>query len=751
MRKRAWPTLYFVMRCFAVDKREQKRDLKPRQASAWIWVDGLGEAIDSPGRDEESGYQHGAESKEPWQIDQAKRVDARAASGIAAPSGAAASESPGGGRWGLGRYRIVLWTTLVLVLGSGLLRAVLLMRFSGGGFGAMTAAWAFGVGFAFDLLVAMVVQLPQVLHMTLHGDRRVNGRLSRAQVHGGLIVTFAGMLFVLAAEYCFFEEFDSRLNYIAFEYLIYPTEVVTNIWESYPLLPILAGIGVAAVLIYLPMRGMTRRALADPTRADVRWLWLTGWCVGIAMLWLSLGRSAMQVSENRVVNQIAGNGVWTFVENAWTSRFDYDVFYPTLAAGEAERLAAAAVFRSGDRAVANGVNALDRIVDTGRPRQDWNVVLILEESLGSDFVGALGDGRGLTPNLDRLTHESLLFDNFYATGNRTARALEATLTGLPPIPTESILKRDHSGHVESLGRILKQRGYATMFVYGGRGMFDGMRSFMTANGFDRFIEQSDYLAPEFSNAWGVDDEAIMDMALRKCRVLDEQQRPFFMTVLSVTNHQPFTYPPNRIDEPADAHKREHGVKYADYALGRFFDRAKREAFFDRTVFVVLGDHGARVYGSQRFPLESYRVPVWMFLPGGGSAGQRNSVMSCSLDIAPTILGQLGGTYRTVMFGRDAATATPAEGRALMQHNHDLALLTQSGQLSVLSLNEEPARFVVDFSQFEVKPAPPDEALARKEIAIYQTANDLYYADRYRQSDAGIADSQPVEDGSTELN
>lgn len=634
-------------------------------------------------------------------------------------------------RW-LGRYQIVLWTSLILVGGSTLLRLVLLFAFADtSSLGPGQWLQTFWVGFRFDLLVAMVFQLPQVIHMTITGNMKVIGRFSRFQIHAGLFVTFAAMLFVLSAEYCFFEEFDSRLNYIAFEYLVYPTEVLTNIWQSYPLVPILAAVAALAGLLYWPMRGMTRRSLAVPLPLARRLGWLGGWVAVAAVLWLTTGLSSMAVSPNRVVNQCAGNGVWTFVQNAWTSRFDYGDFYPTLAEDMAQQNAAAAVFGAGDLATAHPMSPLDRVVETGRPRRDYNVILVLEESLGSDFVGVLGDDRGLTPNLDRLSNDALLLDNFYATGNRTARALEATLTGLPPIPTESILKRDHSDHVESLARILHDRGYQTRFVYGGRGLFDGMRPFMLANGFEQFVEESDYKDPGFTNAWGVSDEAIFDRALEECDQMYAADRPFFTTVLTVSNHQPFTYPDGRIDCPSDENRRENAVKYADYAVGRFIDQAKGHRFFDETMIVVLGDHGARVYGAQQFPLKSYRVPVWVFLPHGEKAGERSSVMSCSLDIAPTILGQLGGRYRTVMFGRDALAADAGQGRALMQHNHDLALLRADGRMTVLSLSAEPSTYLVDPASFEAKQIEVDDEEVNTAVSLFQSANDLYYADRYR--------------------
>lgn len=631
----------------------------------------------------------------------------------------------------LGRYQVVLWTSAILITGATLLRLVLLLTFADTS-QLTLAQWVdtFFVGLRFDVMVAMLFQLPQMLHMTLHSNRKVDGLMSRFSIHAGLVVTFAVMLFVLASEYCFFAEFDSRFNYIAFEYLVYPTEVLTNIWESYPLLPILAGIAVVSTLIYLPLRKLTRVSLWIPLPWPRRYAMLGVWVLLIGCLWLTTGRASMKVTDNRVVNQCSGNGAWTFVENAWTSRFDYDAFYPTYAKSESQQNAASFVFRKMEEPATNAVNPLDRYIETGRPRHNYNVVLILEESLGSDYIGVLQGKKGLTPNLDRHTENALLFDRFFATGNRTARALEATITGLLPIPTESILKRDHSTNVESLARILLGRGYQTRFIYGGRGLFDGMRSFMLQNGFENFVEYKDFKNPAFATVWGVSDDILFDRTFEELDQMHKQGKPFFATVLTVSNHQPFSYPDGKIDLPGDKGRRDNAVKFADYAVGKFLDEAPSHAFYKDTVIVVLGDHGARVYGAQQFPLQSYRVPVWMFLPGGEKAGERNHVMSCSLDIAPTILGYLGGSYRTTMFGRDALNAAKDDGRAIMQHNHDLALLRQDGKMTMLSLSSPPSSCTVNFRNFETTQTQPEPDEVKTMVSLFQTANDLYYADLY---------------------
>ena len=140
--------------------------------------------------------------------------------------------------------------------------------------------------------------------------------------------------------------------------------------------------------------------------------------------------------------------------------------------------------------------------DSNRPR--LNVVILLEESLGSEFWGCLGRTNTLTPEMDRLaTQEGLLFDNIYASGNRTVRGMEGALSSFPPLPGDAIVHRDRSENVETIARVLKRDGYNTMFLYGGHAMFDNMKPFLVANGFDQIVDEKDFPNPSFVNVWGV--------------------------------------------------------------------------------------------------------------------------------------------------------------------------------------------------------------------------------------------------------
>ena len=144
----------------------------------------------------------------------------------------------------------------------------------------------------------------------------------------------------------------------------------------------------------------------------------------------------------------------------------------------------------------------------------------------------------------------MLFTNIYACGNRTVRGFEGVFSSFPPLPGDSIVKRDRSENVESIARFLKRDGYNSVFLYGGRGLFDDMRSYALHNGWDRFIEEKDFPHPTFNTIWGVCDEDTYARAIEEFRELVTTGKPFLGTILSVSNHKPYTYPPGRIpDDP----------------------------------------------------------------------------------------------------------------------------------------------------------------------------------------------------------
>jgi membrane-anchored protein YejM (alkaline phosphatase superfamily) len=204
-------------------------------------------------------------------------------------------------------------------------------------------------------------------------------------------------------------------------------------------------------------------------------------------------------------------------------------------------------------------------------------------------------------------------------------------------------------------------------------------------------------------------------------------RPFYTLILSVSNHRPFTYPEGRIPVDTRFHRRENAVRYADWALGRFIRQARQHAFFKDTLFVLMGDHGARVYGAAEIPLASYEVPVLFLAPGVVPAGQRLDTLASSLDIPPTVLGLLGMEYDSKFFGHDLFHIDPSAGRALMTHNNEIALL-RGTRIAVLGLHQSTAVFDLG-PDYALQPVRSMDAGAREliedAIAYYDGADTLY--------------------------
>jgi membrane-anchored protein YejM (alkaline phosphatase superfamily) len=175
------------------------------------------------------------------------------------------------------------------------------------------------------------------------------------------------------------------------------------------------------------------------------------------------------------------------------------------------------------------------------------------------------------------------------------------------------------------------------------------------------------------------------------------------------------------------------VRYADWALGRFMREAREHAFFEHTVFVLMGDHGARVYGAAEIPLRSYEVPILFYAPGLIPAGRKVETLASTMDIPPTVLALLGLDYRSKFFGQDVLHADPARGRALMTHNNVIALL-QGEALAILGLRGAASLYRYDraagTTTLVAAPDSAGQALLEDAIAFFHGADLLYREGRY---------------------
>lgn len=636
--------------------------------------------------------------------------------------------------WIESRYRLAVSLVVGLMAASLIVRLILLLlQHAWTRDGLLPVLSALGFGEVLDGLTALWLAAPLVLYLTLVPERWFRHRAQRALVYGVSGLSAFAILFVAVAEVLFFQEFNGRFNFVAVDYLMYPGEVMGNIWESYPTGLILALLAVASAVISLLLRKPLRAAWWRPLPLRQRAATTLAFSLALASLTLAIPSSLAHVSEDRALNEITSNGYLSFWKALLGSEAPYEGLYATREPDAvfarlhrllAEPAAVPASFLAG---------TTQRHIRPLSPRRRMNVVVVLEESLGSEFIGAIHPRAGsLTPGFDSLAAEGTLLTRAYSTGNRTIRALEATTSSLPPLPGVSIVRRSQSKDLFTLPEILRADGYQTLFVYGGRALFDGMGSYLQANGVERIVDQGDFPDDAFHTAWGVADEAIFDRALTEMDALHATGRPFYTLILSVSNHRPYQFPTDHVKWDSSLKSRDNAVRYADWALTRFVRQARAHPFFGDTLFVLMGDHGARVYGAAEIPLPSYEVPILFYAPGILPAGARVSTLASSLDVPPTILGVLGMEYDSKFFGHDVLHVDPSAGRALMTHNNEIALMRGS-RIAVLGLHRSLQLFDVrsdgTFAR-AAAPGPAGRELMEDAIAYFSGADRSYRSGAY---------------------
>ncbi|HET8881112.1 MAG TPA: LTA synthase family protein [Solimonas sp.] len=649
--------------------------------------------------------------------------------GIAASRGAPSFFAP------LGRYRpLAVLFAAYLAIGV-LVRVVLWATFTRGEHVSLLQLLfeVVPVGALNDAFEAIYLFLPPAVLWWLAPRRLLAARGGRRAFVAIAALMLYGMLYIAVMEFFFFDEFNARFNLVAVDYLIYPTEVIGNIRETYPVVTLSIALAVLTLTLSWWLRDSLTPSDASAGFGFGRRTLIFAAHVALVALTAGLLRAAtFEHGTNRVVNELADNGPANFFAAFRTNQLKYPQFYRTIAPAKADAIVRADLANGGATFGRDPTSMTRHFTAASAGLGKRNVVVITEESFGAEFVGAYGDDRGLTPNFDRLARDGLLFRHAYATGTRTVRGLEAISASFPPIPSESIIKRPGNDRVVTWGEVLAQQGYQTSFLYGGYGAFDDMNDYFAGNGF-AISDRRDIPQPSFANIWGVADEDLFRHAIDYYDAHADAGKPLFSIIMSTSNHKPYTFPAGIDGVPEHGGGRKAGVRYADYAIGRFFDEARKHAWFANTVFVIVADHDARVYGAADVPLHSYEIPLLIFAPGLVAPGHVDTPTS-QIDIAPTVMGLLGLSYDAPFFGQDVLHWHGGERSLLFNHNHDVALLRGS-EFAVLGLNRSaqtlsyfrrpgPASRDVD----EFHPAPYDESLVDLATAYYQTGYRLFTQD-----------------------
>jgi phosphoglycerol transferase MdoB-like AlkP superfamily enzyme len=621
------------------------------------------------------------------------------------------------------RFLPALLAAALLILVSTATRLALTLRSEVvvGDFGDV--ARAFGIGLTFDLIAACYLLAPMAIWLALVPDRVARTRAHRALVVLMLAAVAYGALVLAVSEWLFWDEFGSRFNFIAVDYLLYTHEVIGNIWQSYPIGRVLLALAALAVAVALALRRRVWSHAGAPLGWRAGLIVLVAWGAVFAgtLRWIDSDAKNFSASDN--ANDLAGNGIYEFFAANRRNELGYDRHYATIPIGEALPWVR--------KALGAEQEGVERLVVPRGVERHLNVVLVSVESLGAEFLGSYGNPQGLTPNLDRLASESLWFTKVYATGNRTVRGMEALSLALPPTPGQSIVRRPNNEKLFSLGSVFEDKDYSVIFAYGGYGYFDNMNAFFDANDYhsiDRRVIPSENVKHE--TVWGVADEHLFDHVLVELDREHKAAKPFFVHVMTTSNHRPYTYPADRIDIPSGS-SREGAVKYSDYAVGKFLQDARSHPWFDDTIFVITADHGANARGGSRIPVDKYLIPLFVYSPKHIQPRRVDRLMS-QIDIPPTMLGLLDFRYYTKFFGRDVLSSPPETDRAFVANYQTLGYL-KGDRMTLLQPKRKVEAFRVDRNMNIIEPIE-DAATLREAISFYSVASYVFRTGLYKDEE-----------------
>ena len=586
------------------------------------------------------------------------------------------------------------------------------------------------VGFFYDVVAYFYYIIPFVIYLFLVPRKIFNSKIHKLI---SLLIFFGvlyGVVFNGVSEWFFWEEFGKRFNFIAVDYLVYTHEVIRNIQESYPMPLLLSVIFVITALIFYIMAKKSnnfQEFFNDVSNYKRRLIPTLLLLTLPTILFTALHKQdiALSVTDNRYNQELAKNGFYSLFSAFRNNELNYYEFYKVADNKEVLKHYRSLVKTDNSKFVSEDLNNSLRVLTAKSDEKKPNVMLIMIESLSAEYMDIFGNDENLTPHIDALAQKSLFFNNFFATGTRTVRGMEAVTMSVPPTAGRSIVKRPDNHNMFGIGWVFQEKGYDNKFIYAGHGYFDNMNEYFSNNGFtivDRVSFQEDEI--HFANVWGVCDEDLFDKSMKEADKSYAKKQPFFSFVMTTSNHRPYTYPEGKIDIPSHT-GRSGGVKYTDYAINEFLKKASTKPWFDNTLFVFVADHNGGSAGKNELPLYRYKIPFMVYAPKLVEP-KLVSKLSSQIDLAPTLFALMNWNYKSKFYGKDILSESFRE-RALVGNYQKLGLY-QDDILTMLLPNGEVKAFDVEKLELKdnhYKERSPKEQDVKDTVGYYQSSSYFY--------------------------
>jgi phosphoglycerol transferase MdoB-like AlkP superfamily enzyme len=280
------------------------------------------------------------------------------------------------------------------------------------------------------------------------------------------------------------------------------------------------------------------------------------------------------------------------------------------------------------------------------PKTKPNVVILILESYGREYISSFNKEfdipgyEGYSPFVDSLAQHSLIFTNAFANGYKSIHGMSSVIAGVPSFKDAFTSSPYPKQKIESLVSVLKGEGYDTSFFHGAPNGSMGFLGFGNILGYDHYYGKTEYNNDaDFDGVWGIWDEPFLQYFNK---TITKKQQPFMATLFTVSSHEPYIVPAQYEGKfPKGKTPIHQCIGYTDHALKQFFNAAKKEKWYQNTIFVMVADHGNLMYYPEYYKDQNFHtVPILFFSPNKKYVGVNND-WAQQIDIYPTILDMMG--------------------------------------------------------------------------------------------------------------
>lgn len=524
---------------------------------------------------------------------------------------------------------------------------------------------SFFMGFRFDVVITSYIMLLPSFLLLLFYQTNHQHPLTQKGIKLYMIVLFSISFLICGIDLTYFQHFFSRFSVAGLRWADSPLFMFKMIFQEVEFWWVIIPIIISIYLFTKVMNHIVfkRNELVTKTIFTVksRISSIAFSLFILASIFLGIRGRLETKSPIRVgtayfsnyafANQLGLNPVFTFLRSYLDANKDKSDRLNLMDSELAIKNTQTFLGRTGNESSPIAQEITPDSINTNPP----NVVLVIMESMSAEKMGRYGNPDNLTPFLDSMANNGCSFDNIYSAGTHTFNGIFSTLFSFPAMFTKHPMKGVEIPKFNGIGSVLKKNGYSTVYFTTHDDQFDNVGGFLRGNDYEQVISQQDYPIEKVKSTLGVPDDYLFEFAIPKLNELAKKGKPFLSVMMTASDHGPYVIPDYFTPKTNDVKKQV--VEYADWSIKQFLTNAKKQPWFNNTIFVFIADHGAFMDAKYDMPLSYNHVPLIIYAPALIKTPKAFKNFGGQIDVFPTIMNLVNLPYTNTTLGVDLFTQT----------------------------------------------------------------------------------------------